>query len=84
MERVEAKNQNSIPAEITFKCIPYLGFDEIELVVRVGILTGHEKPRIVLRILHLELILENIAKEFKENLTEVFNNLKLKTFIGEA
>lgn len=50
--------------------------------IRVGILTGDDKPKIVFRIVGLESLLEETAKEFKGLVVEQTKDLKLKTFIG--
>lgn len=84
MERIEAKNQEQIPAALKFKCVPYQGLEEREFVLRVSILTGDTKPAIKLRIIQLEAMEESIAEEFKDNVAASFDGLKIKTFIGEA
>jgi uncharacterized protein YfdQ (DUF2303 family) len=84
MERIEAKNQDSLPAEMAFTCTPYNGLEERQFSLRVGILTGGEKPAVVFRIMRLEQIEEEIAEEFKDLLNDSFQALELKTFIGEA
>ena len=84
LERIEAKNQDSLPATFEFKCIPYQGLQERTLKIRVGILTGSDTPRLVFRVLQLEALSEEIAEEFKDNLNEAFKNLNLETYIGEA
>lgn len=83
-EKIEAKNQDLIPATIQFTCTPYHGLDEREFMVRVSILTGSEKPSISFRIIKLEAQEEDMAEEFKEILTGSFKESELKVFIGEA
>lgn len=83
-EKVEAKNQEKIPAEIQFTCDPYFGLVNREFVMRVSILTGDSKPKISLRIIKLEAHREDMAKEFKQILVAEFEKSKLKTFIGEG
>lgn len=83
-ERIEAKNQELIPATIDFTCSPYHGLDERGFTVRVAILTGGQKPEISLRIIKLEAQEEDMAEEFKEILVDTFSKSKLKTFIGEG
>ncbi len=82
MERIEAKNQDTLPSDITFTCTPHAGLSEYEFTLRVGILTGSEKPKIVLRITQLEAKQEVITNEFKELLVAGFKDNELKTFIG--
>jgi len=83
-EKIEAKNQELIPATIEFTCSPYHGLDERAFIVRVAILTGGQKPEISLRIIKLEAQEEDMAEEFKEILVKTFKASKLKTFIGEG
>lgn len=84
MERIEAKNQDLIPAEIHFACIPYSGLRERKFKLRVAILTGDDKPKLVFRIMQLDAIEEELADEFKQKLSDNFNELELKTFIGSV
>lgn len=83
-EKIEAKNQELIPATIEFTCDPYHGLDGRAFTVRVSILTGEQRPKISLRIIRLEAQEEDMAEEFKEILVETFKGSKLKTFIGEC
>ncbi|WVH05577.1 hypothetical protein KKJFFJLC_00034 [Vibrio phage vB_VpaS_PGB] len=84
MEKIEARNASQIPACIKFKCVPWHGLSERELDVRVSIITSGGKPALCLRIIKLEAHQEDMAEEFKEILTEMFKDSKLKTFIGES
>ena len=83
-EKIEAKNQELIPAFIEFTCVPYHGLGNRCFGVRVAILTGGQKPEISLRIIKLEANEEAMAEEFKEILVKTFKDSKLKTFIGEG
>jgi uncharacterized protein YfdQ (DUF2303 family) len=83
MEKVEAKNQERIPSEIHFNCEPYSGLKERTFKLRLGILTGGEKPMLVMRILRLESTEEDIAEEFKDHIAKHTGSLELKVFIGE-
>ncbi|MPW31842.1 DUF2303 family protein [Agarivorans sp. B2Z047] len=82
MERIEAKNQDEIPAAIKFTCTPYQGLSERTFEMRVGILTGSDKPVVVFRILRLEAEMELISDEFKGILVEEFKDQTLETYIG--
>lgn len=84
MERIEAKNQDVIPATIEFTCDPYHGLEDRAFTVRVSILTGGDRPKISLRIVRLEAQEEDIAEEFKDILVDTFIDSDLKTFIGEG
>ena len=84
MEKVEARNQDIIPASIEFTCNPYHGLVNRAFTVRVAILTGGSNPEISLRIIKLEAQEEDMAEEFKEILVDTFVDSDLKTFIGEG
>jgi len=81
-EKIEAKNQEKIPATILFICDPYHGLGTREFIIRVSILTGGDKPQVSFRIIKLEAQEEDMAEEFKEILVKTFDKSKLKTFIG--
>lgn len=82
MERIEAKDKDNIPAFIDFTCEPYRGLPKRTFRLRVGILTGGDKPQIKFRIIQAEQAQEEMAKEFKKILVEGSENLTLKSFIG--
>lgn len=82
MEREEVKGAEKFPSKIKFTCVPYLGLDAREFVLKVSVLTGGERPKLSFRIMQLEPQQEDIAEEFKENLVEKFKDCDLKTFIG--
>lgn len=81
-EKVEAKNQETIPAYLHFTCQPYNGLSDRAFVLRLQILTGGDKPEISMRIIKLEAHQDDIAEEFKEKLTAMFKGTDIKTFIG--
>lgn len=82
MEKIEAKNQELIPAFIDFTCVPYQGLAPRKFQLRVSILTGGDRPKVSLRIIKLEAHEEDMANEFKELLVDKFSDSELKTLIG--
>ena len=82
MEKIEAKNKNSLPAFLIFTCVPYLDFQPVQFGIRLSILTGDAVPKISLRIVQLEQTLESISDEFKTNLVTEFESMDIETFIG--
>lgn len=84
MDSIEARSEQALPAQINFSCLTYQGLTERTFALRVGILTGGEKPKLVFRILQLEAMEEAIAEEFKDKLVEAFSGSELKTYIGQA
>ena len=83
-EKIEAKNQDSIPARIQFSCIPFHGLGERLFEIRLGILTGEQKPTISLRIIKLEAQEEDMALEFKEILEDKLTETDINVFIGDC
>ena len=83
MEKIEAKNQNALPAEFSFDCRPYHGLNYKSFNVKLSILTSEDAPRILLRIPHLEITEENMAIEFKERLQDGLEDY-IDLYIGIA
>lgn len=84
MERVEAKNQHSLPSSIIFNCVPYLSLGARNFTIRLSIITGSDRPTIGFRIVRIDAAEEEIALEFKDKLVAAFSELTLQTYIGEA
>lgn len=62
-EQVTASSTEPLPEIAYFKCVPYEGLPERTFALRVSILTGEDKPRLVLRIQRLQLQLQEMANE---------------------
>lgn len=84
MEKIEARNIDKLPAEIHFKCVPYLHLEERRFVIRLSLLTSSEKPQLIFRISKLESVKEEMAEEFKGILLEGFNGQETKVYMGTA
>lgn len=84
MERIEAKNKESIPSEIRFSCEPYGGLASRDINVRVSLAVGRDKPEIIFRIIQKEALDEELAEEFKDILVDASEGLKLITLIGKV
>jgi uncharacterized protein YfdQ (DUF2303 family) len=65
-EQVQATSSDPIPTTIYFTCEPYHGLESRQFVLRLGILTGGDKPSISLRIVKQELHDEEMANEFAD------------------
>lgn len=63
-ESVQATSAEPIPTTIYFDCEPYYGLESRQFVLRLGVLTGGDKPAISLRIVKQELHDEEMANEF--------------------
>ena len=70
-EQVQATSADPIPTTIYFRCEPYHGLTEREFVLRLGVLTGGDKPAISLRVIKHELHAEEMAAEFAERVRDV-------------
>lgn len=70
MEEVEAKASPALPDRITFQCEPYFGLPARDFVLRLGVITSHDEPELVLRIVGLEEQQEDIAQDFKAELID--------------
>lgn len=65
-EQVQATSADPIPTTIYFTCEPYHGLESRQFVLRLGVLTGNDKPSINLRIVKQELHDEDMANEFAD------------------
>lgn len=70
MEEVEASAGPSLPNRISFRCTPYLGLPERDFSLRLSVLTSHDEPLLVMRVVGYEEHLEAIAQDFKRALIE--------------
>lgn len=86
MEKIEATSAMIMPAIVNFKCKPYSDLIEREFVLRVSILTGDDKPVLVMRVLQLEAVQEEITEEFKALIVDSLEEkgCATKTFIGNV
>lgn len=78
LEDVEAKSRVGLPGGFHFSCEPYLGLAPQSYRLRLGVLTGDEKPRLMLRVVRLEAEQEETVKRFKTVLlTELGDTLDM-------
>lgn len=80
-ESVQASSADPIPTTIYFECEPYYGLQSRNFVLRLGVLTGGDKPAINLRIVNQELHDEEMANEFADLTREAIES-KLPVLIG--
>lgn len=81
-ESIQATSADPIPTTIYFKCEPYHGLTEREFVLRLGVLTGGDKPTISLRVVKQELHDEEMATEFAERVRGVLGT-DIPVMLGE-
>lgn len=79
-EAVQATSVEPIPTVIYFTCQPYRDLKERQFVLRLGVLTGGDKPQINLRIVKAEQHAEEMADELAAKISESF---KFGTFEGK-
>lgn len=80
-ESVQATSADPIPTTIYFDCEPYYGLEMRQFVLRLGVLTGGDKPAISLRIVKQELHDEEMAIEFANLVREAIES-ELPVLIG--
>ncbi len=83
LEEVEAQIGEAMQRFLGFACEPYHGLLQRDLRLRLSILTSHEEPRLVVRILQKEAVEEDIIREFKAKLIGEIGdaaNLTIGTF----
>lgn len=62
-ESVQATSQEPLPTTLYFKCKPFADLTECLFVLRLSILTGDSKPKIMLRVQAAETHAEEMANE---------------------
>ena len=70
MEDIEASSSHQLPHMFEFTCTPYLDLDIRSFVLRLGVITAHDKPHIMFRIERGEAIRDEMAEEFRGVLTD--------------
>lgn len=70
LEEVEAQSSNDLPIGLDFVCEPYLGPTSRGFHLPLSVLTGDDKPVLVLRWQQREVVIEKIAQELKNVLAE--------------
>ena len=81
-ESVQATSADPIPTTIYFRCQPYADLQEREFVLRLGIQTSADKPRIWLRIVKFELHREEMATELKGLINMKFIGTDILVLLG--
>lgn len=82
-ESVTASSTEPLPTEIHFKCMPYKDIAERTFVMRLGILTGADKPTINLRIIKIEEHEEQMAEQFANRIAESIKNDGIPVMLGK-
>lgn len=76
MEEVEAKSGvHQLPTHIKFNLIPHTGFEPIDVLFRVAVITDKEAPRLTLRWVQQDIQQEAIGKNLENMIAiELSNN----------
>lgn len=82
LDEVAASSRLELPAVFHFKTAPYLGLTDRDFELQLRILTGDDKPKLVLRISYLEAVQEAIVTEFKEVLFRELDG-RLPLYVGK-
>lgn len=82
MEKVEARNAETLPAFIYFSCVPYAELQERTFALRISLKTGGNIPVLVARIIGFEAIEEELAGEFKGVLDTTLSKAEVASYIG--
>ena len=71
MEEIEAKsNTYQLPTHIKFNLVPHTGFDPIDVMFRVSVITDAENPRLTLRWIQQDTQQEAIGENLKSLIEE--------------
>lgn len=82
-ESIQATSQDPLPTLIYFSCAPYADLSERLFVLRLSVLTGEAKPKLLLRIQKVEEHSEQMADEMVAKLHAAFGGeTKLPVMVG--
>lgn len=72
LEDIEASSETTLPEGFVFRCEPYQGLPPHDFYLRLRVLTGGDKPRLVLRVVRKDAELDKIRTGFRELLRSEF------------
>ena len=81
-ESVQATSTEPLPTTIIFKCQPYADLSGRTFVLRLGVLTGNDKPAINLRIVKQETHQEEMALELASLIEARFDDGAVPVLLG--
>lgn len=70
VEDIEASADDGLPYGFCFTAVPYADLSSRSFTLRLSVLTGGDKPQLVLRAVALDSAKEAIAQEFKQKLQD--------------
>ena len=81
-ESVQATSVDPLPTTIYFQCNPYAEMLSRQFVLRLGVLTGNDRPAITLRIVKLEQHAEEMANELAHLIETAFGDDGVNVMLG--
>lgn len=81
-ENVQATSADPLPTKIEFRCTPLDGLSTRNFVLRLGVLTGADKPQINLRIINQEQHNEEMAAELCARISDALSSESMPVLIG--
>ncbi|WP_172424281.1 DUF2303 family protein [Vandammella animalimorsus] len=82
-ENITASSKEPLPALIYFRCQPYADLQERQFVLRLGVLTGEEKPAITLRVIKREQHQQQMAEELAERIRAAMGSADVAIYKGQ-
>lgn len=82
-EDITATSKEPLPTLIYFRCQPYADLQERQFVLRLGVLTGDDKPTITLRVIRRELHQHEMAEELAERIRAAMGSNEVAIYKGE-
>lgn len=79
IDSVEATSDAGLPDVLTFKALPYHGLRERTFLLRLSVSTSGPKPTLRFRVVGLDAVEEDIAREFKSLLLAEVGNAATMT-----
>jgi len=81
-EQIQASSRDGLPTYIYFTCQPYSDLESRPFVMRLSVMTGEAKPKLMLRIQKAGEHMEQMAEEMAGKLREAFGKTKLPVLVG--
>jgi len=82
-ESVTANSKTPLPTRIHFTCQPYQGLQERTFALRLGVLTGQDRPQLTLRIIKQEEHMQEMAQEMAQRVSEAFCGEEIPVLLGQ-
>lgn len=78
VEKIRASGaEHPLPEGFIFRCVSYHGLKEIDIPLRLSMMTGGREPNFKLRIVKAEAISQKIIEEFKDLMVEKLEGVRV-------